>query len=60
MDDLPIPKVSDFENRLYEELDSRYADWVKQLDREKAMTDEVQNGLDKLLAEMKERFQTEQ
>ena len=56
LDDLDTGLVLDFEKALHEDLDSRYADWVKLFDKEKAMTDEVKSGLDKLLTEVKERF----
>jgi F-type H+-transporting ATPase subunit alpha len=56
LDDLDTGLVLDFEKALHEDLDSRYADWVKLFEEENAMTDEIKSGLDHLLTEVKERF----
>lgn len=56
LDSIPYAKVKEFEQRLFEDLESRYVDFVKMFDEEKALTDPVQQSLDAILTEVKERF----
>ncbi len=56
LDDIPAPRVKEFEKALFDDLDSRYGDFIKLFHREKMLTDEVKGALDHLLKEVKERF----
>jgi F-type H+-transporting ATPase subunit alpha len=56
LDDIDTAKVVDFEIQLSDALDSTYADWVRIFNEEKAMTEFVKEGLDKLLEEFKRSF----
>ena len=56
LDDLPVHRVSDFEEYLSAQLDSRYADFVRLFNKTLAMTDEVQTALKKILEEVKSTF----
>ena len=58
LDDIPLAKISKFEKELFDAFDSSYVDFVKLLEREKALTDEVKNALEYLLTEFKEKFKT--
>lgn len=56
LDDIPLAEISKFEQELFDAFDSSYADFVKLLEKEKALTDEVKSALEKLLTEFKEKF----
>jgi len=56
LDDIDTANVVNFETQLSDALDATYADWVKLFNEEKAMTETVKEGLDKLLAEFKRSF----
>ena len=56
LDDIPVNKVSDFEEYLSAQLDSRYGDFVQLFDKTLAMTDEVKAALKKILEEVKGTF----
>ncbi len=53
LDDLPIHKVPDFEAKLHGAMDSTYADFVRLFNKEKDMTDAVQDAMDKMLTDFK-------
>lgn len=55
LDDIPVDKVKEFEEKLHGALDSLYADFVKLFNKEKVLNDEVKAKLDALLKEFKER-----
>jgi F-type H+-transporting ATPase subunit alpha len=55
LDDLDKRKVQEFEQKLFEGLDSYYADFVKLLNKEKALTDELRKSLHELLKDFKQR-----
>ncbi len=54
LDDIPVNKVKEFEEKLLDALDSKYADFVRLFNKEKALTDTVKAELEKLLKEFKE------
>lgn len=56
LDDIATEKVKEFEMKLYEELESRYASFIEVFNKEQALTDEVKERLSKLLTEFKERY----
>jgi len=56
LDDIPLSKISKFEKELFDAFDSVYVDFVKLLEKERALTDEVKSALDNLLTEFKEKF----
>ncbi|OGX27855.1 MAG: F0F1 ATP synthase subunit alpha [Omnitrophica WOR_2 bacterium RIFCSPHIGHO2_01_FULL_48_9] len=56
LDDIPVKSVKDFEKKLYEALDSTYADTVKLFNKEKAMTDPLKEELKKILTDFKRTF----
>lgn len=55
LDDIPVKDVLNFETKLYDALDSHYTDFVTELRKEKALTEEIKVKLDKLLTEFKKR-----
>ncbi|OGX06129.1 MAG: F0F1 ATP synthase subunit alpha [Omnitrophica WOR_2 bacterium GWA2_47_8] len=56
LDDVPVKKVKEFEAKLNDALDSTYADFIRLLNKEKALTDNVKTDLNKLLTEFKRTF----
>lgn len=56
LDDIPVNRVKEFEAKLFEALDSTYADFVRLLNKEKALTDKVKEELNKLLTDFKRSF----
>jgi len=56
LDDIPVDRVKAFEEKLFEALDSIYADFIKLLYKEKALTDEVKKELERILGEFKAKF----
>ncbi len=56
LDDIPVNKVNDFEKKFYDALDSTYADFLRLLNKEKAITDTVKEELNKLLVDFKRTF----
>jgi F-type H+-transporting ATPase subunit alpha len=56
LDDIPVDKVPEFEAAFHDALDSTFSDWVKLFKKEKAMTDEVKDGLEKAIKEFKRSF----
>lgn len=55
LDDIPVNRVKEFEEKLHEALDSLYTDFVHLFNKEKEMNAEVKTALEKLLKEFKER-----
>ncbi len=55
LDKIPRAKVAEFEQRLFEGLQSYYKDFVHLLDKEKALTDPIKQSLNKLLTEVQQR-----
>jgi F-type H+-transporting ATPase subunit alpha len=56
LDDIPVNQVRPFEAKLNDALDSTYADFVRLLDKEKAMTDAVETALKNLLVDFKKHW----
>ena len=56
LDDIPHTKVKEFEQRLFEDLESRYAEFVRMFNKEKTLTDPAKQSLNAILTEVKERF----
>ena len=56
LDDIEPGAIQDFEQKLFEALDSRYADWVRMFEQELQLTDEVKSELERILTEFKELF----
>lgn len=52
LDDLPIDRVRDFEQKLYEALDVEPKDYIKLVNEKKIMTDEVKASLDRVLEQL--------
>ena len=58
LDDIAVKKIPDFEAKLFEALDSTYAEFVKLFYKEKALTEPVKQELNKLLTDFKRTFQS--
>jgi F-type H+-transporting ATPase subunit alpha len=58
LDDVPPQKVGEFEAQLNDALDATYIDFVRLLNDQQAITDEVKRELEKLLADFKRTFGT--
>jgi len=56
LDDIAVDRVKEFEVQLHEALDSLYVDFVKELDKEQALTENIKLKLDALLTEFKATF----
>ena len=56
LDDIEIKRVQEFEQKLFDALDSKYVDFVKLFHREQALTDEVKDALEKLIIDFKSSF----
>jgi F-type H+/Na+-transporting ATPase subunit alpha len=56
LDDVPTPRLKDFENQFYRFLETEQPDILKQLGESKALSDEVAKGLDDALTAFRESF----
>ncbi len=56
LDDVPVNKVVDFENKLNDALDSTYADFIRQFNAIRDMTPDIKEQLEKLLTDFKRSF----
>jgi F-type H+-transporting ATPase subunit alpha len=56
LDDITPADIKRFQDELFEALDTRYTDFVKLFNKEKALTEEVKSQLDQLLKKFKEGF----
>ncbi len=57
LDDIPVATVGRFERELNEALDSRYADVVKRIKEEKALSDELKTAIKETLEEFRRTFE---
>ncbi len=55
LDKIPRVKVAEFEQRLFDGLESSYKDFVNLLNKEKALTDPIKQSLNRLLTEVQQR-----
>ncbi|MGE0266852.1 MAG: F0F1 ATP synthase subunit alpha [Candidatus Omnitrophota bacterium] len=55
LDNIPVNQVREFEMRLHEALDAEYADFIRFLNKEKKITDEIKGELDTLLTNFKNK-----
>jgi F-type H+/Na+-transporting ATPase subunit alpha len=56
LDDVPTPRLKDFENQFYRFLETEQPDILKQLGESKALSDEIAKGLDDALTAFRESF----
>ena len=56
LDDVDRANVKDFENQLFDALDSMYADFVREFEKAKELNDDIKQKLEKILTEFKSRF----
>ena len=56
LDDVPTPRLKDFENQFYRFLETEKPDILKQLGETKALSDEVAKALDEALDAFRESF----
>lgn len=56
LDDIPVDRVREFEEYLFAQMDSRYADFVQLFNKTLAMTDEIKASMKKILEEVKATF----
>jgi F-type H+-transporting ATPase subunit alpha len=56
LDKIPRAQVNNFEQRLFEGLQSSHQDFVDQLNKEKALTDPLKRSLDTILTDLQERI----
>src|SRR2546426_747234 len=56
LDDVPTPRLKDFENQFYRFLETEQPDILNQLGETKALSDEVAKGLDDALTAFRESF----
>jgi F-type H+-transporting ATPase subunit alpha len=59
LDDLPVTAVQKFEKELFDFLDNRYPDLLEEIAKQKVLTDELSDKLDKAIAEFKNTFRVE-
>ncbi|HLF17855.1 MAG TPA: F0F1 ATP synthase subunit alpha [Candidatus Omnitrophota bacterium] len=55
LDDVPVARVKEFEQKLFDALDSHYANFVRLLEKERALTDPIKTELNTMLTEFKKR-----
>jgi len=55
LDNIPVAAVREFEARLHQALDAEYADFIRKLNKEKKLTDELKTELDTLLKDFKNK-----
>ena len=56
LDDIPVERVREFEEKLHTCLEGEYAPLMKAIQEEKALTDDVKEKLDAALKDFKERY----
>lgn len=56
LDKIPRTQVKDFEQRLFEGLQSSHKDFIDQLNKEKALTDPLKQSLNNILTDLQERI----
>jgi len=56
LDDLPVDRVREFEAELNDALDSSYAEFVREIGKEKVLTDELEEKLKNLIDEFKKSW----
>jgi F-type H+-transporting ATPase subunit alpha len=56
LDDVPTPRVKDFENQFYRFLETEKPEILKELGESKALSDEIRKGLDDALTAFRESF----
>ena len=56
LDKIPRAQVKDFEQRLFEGLQSSHKDFVDQLNKEKALSDPLKKSLNNILTDLQERI----
>ncbi|MCH2175950.1 MAG: F0F1 ATP synthase subunit alpha [Lentisphaeria bacterium] len=56
LDDIAVSDVRGYEAQLNDALDAEYADWAKLVEKEMALSDEVEEGLKKLLEDFTTKF----
>jgi F-type H+/Na+-transporting ATPase subunit alpha len=56
LDDVPTPRVKDFENQFYRFLETEKPEILKELGESKALSDEIRKGLDEALTAFRESF----
>jgi F-type H+-transporting ATPase subunit alpha len=56
LDDIPVDRVREFEEYLFAQMDSRYADFAQLFNKTLIMTDEIKAAMKKLLEEVKGTF----
>jgi F-type H+-transporting ATPase subunit alpha len=56
LDDIPTPRVKEFEIQLYRFLEAERPDILKELGETKALTDELSSALDEAIAEFRKQF----
>jgi F-type H+/Na+-transporting ATPase subunit alpha len=56
LDDVPTPRLKDFETQFYRFLETEKPDILKQLGESKALSDEIAKGLDDALTAFRESF----
>ncbi len=56
LDDVPTPRLKDFENQFYRFLETEKPEILKELGESKALSDEVAKGLDDALTAFRESF----
>ena len=56
LDKIEVGRVREYEAKLFDALDSTYADFIRLFNKEKELNDAVKSELDKLLEEFTEKF----
>jgi len=59
LDDIPLTKVAEFEEGLFEYFENRHSDIIQDIDDKKKITEETEEKLKKYLGEFKQIFRTE-
>jgi len=56
LDDIEVDRIPEFEAQFHEALDGKYSDWVKLVNKEKSLTDEVKSTLEAHIEDFKRSF----
>lgn len=59
LDDLPVTEVKKFEKELFEFMDNRYPDILREIEEKKELTAELSQKLEKAISECKSNFRVE-
>ncbi len=56
LDELPLEKVAEFEKTAYEKMDTTYKNFADQIQKDKKLTDQIEDEMKKLIIEVRDEI----